>query len=179
MALSKYLRSCTPLILGPFANFLPAILLQFRLTQLIFAASLHDLMKRLKYIFNNHGDLLGFAGSTLCALHCSALPLLLAMGMLSGFEWMESHWVEYAFFISALLLAGYTILRSFIKHRKPLALLVATAGFVCFLIGIFQHNHAEIGLTTLGGVLIAIAHIINWRVSNNRSKAHSQHSAIA
>jgi len=116
-------------------------------------------MKRLKNIFNNHGDLLGFAGSTLCALHCSVLPILLAMGMMSGFEWMESHWVEYLFFFSAVLIAGYTIVRSYMQHRKPLALIVVGAGFICFLVGIIQHNHAEIGLTTLGGVLIASNHI--------------------
>ncbi len=136
-------------------------------------------MKRLKYIFNNHGDLLGFAGSTLCALHCSALPLLLAMGMLSGFEWMESHWVEYVFFISAVLLAGYTIVRSFLKHRKPLALIVVSAGFISFLAGIVQHNHAEIGFTTLGGVLIAIAHIINWRVTSKQSTMSNACSVVA
>lgn len=136
-------------------------------------------MEKIKTIFNNHGDLLGFAGSTLCALHCSALPVLLAMGMLSGFEWMESHWVEYVFFISALVLAGSTILRSYFQHRKPLALLVVSAGFICFLIGIFQHNHAEIGLTTLGGILIAIAHIINWRVSSRQSANRTSQSVIA
>lgn len=126
-------------------------------------------MDKIKHIFNNHGDLLGFAGSTLCALHCSALPVLLAMGMLSGFEWMESHWVEYAFFISAVGLAGYTILRSYLQHRKPLALMLVCLGFFLFLIGIVQHNHAEIGLTTVGGVLIAVAHIVNWRVQHSCS----------
>lgn len=136
-------------------------------------------MKKLKNIFNNHGDLLGFAGSTLCALHCSALPVLLAMGMLSGFEWMESHWVEYIFFISAVVLAGYTIFRSFLQHRKPLALIVVSAGFICFLIGIFQHNHAEIGLTTLGGILIALAHIINWRVTSRQSTMTTSQSIVA
>ena len=143
-------------------------MLHFWYVELIFVSLLHLIMKKLKYLFNNHGDLLGFAGSALCALHCSALPLLLAMGMLSGLEWMESHWVEYAFFISAVVLAGYTIVRSYLQHRKPLALIVVSAGFICFLIGIVQHNHAEIGLTTLGGVLIAIAHIINYRLQHTK-----------
>jgi len=136
-------------------------------------------MKKIKNILNNHGDLLGFAGSTLCALHCSALPVLLAMGMLSGFEWMESHWVEYVFFLSAIGIAGYTILRSYLKHRKPFALLIVSAGFICFLIGILQHSHTEIGLTTLGGILIAIAHIVNWRVTNSQSTTSSPQSIIA
>lgn len=136
-------------------------------------------MKRLKNIFNNHGDLLGFAGSTLCALHCSVLPILLAMGMMSGFEWMESHWVEYLFFFSAVLIAGYTIVRSYMQHRKPLALIVVGAGFICFLVGIIQHNHAEIGLTTLGGVLIAIAHIINWKEQSNNRHSLSKPSVVS
>lgn len=152
-------------------NLLLAILLHLCSKGLIFASSLHIAMKKIKHIFNNHGDLLGFAGSTLCALHCSALPVLLAMGMLSGFEWMESHWVEYAFFISAVSIAGYTILRSYMEHRKPLALMIVCAGFVMFLAGIVQHNHAEIGLTTLGGVLIAIAHIINWKEQHSSKLA--------
>lgn len=150
------------------------MLLQFYIIHLIFASSLHIAMKKIKHLFNNHGDLLGFAGSTLCALHCSALPILLAMGMLSGFEWMESHWVEYAFFISAIGIAGYTILKSYLVHRKPLALMVACTGFILFLIGIVQHNHAEIGLTTLGGVLIAVAHVINWRIQQSNKLTVAQ-----
>lgn len=130
-------------------------------------------MKKIKNIFNSYGDLLGFAGSTLCALHCSALPVLLAMGMMSGFEWMDSHWVEFIFLISAVGIAGYTILRSFLQHRKPLALIVVITGFLCFLFGIVQHNHSEIGLTTLGGVLIAVAHIINWRELSTRKQQYS------
>lgn len=135
-------------------------------------------MKKIKHIFNNHGDLLGFAGSTLCALHCSVLPVLFAMGMLSGFEWMESHWVEYIFFISALCIAGYTILRSYLEHRKPLALMIACTGFLIFLIGVVQHNHAEIGFTTFGGVLIAIAHIINWKEQHSSKMAVVQSSVL-
>lgn len=125
-------------------------------------------MDRIKNIFNNHLDIVGLFGSALCVVHCSALPLLLGMGMLSGMEWMDSHWVEYIFLLSAFAIAGFTIVRSYMKHKRSLALIIALIGFTIFLIGFAQHNHNEIGLTTLGGICIAIAHIINWRVIHSK-----------
>ena len=121
-------------------------------------------MGKFRHFLDHHMDIIGFIGSVLCALHCSLLPIVLSMGMLSGFAWMDNHWVEYGFLVSGLSLAGWTILRSYKQHRNPNAIIIAVIGFSIFLIGLAQHSHSEIGLTTLGGVAIAVSHIVNWRI---------------
>lgn len=122
----------------------------------------------MSYIKNNI-DLLGMAGSILCAIHCSALPILLAMGSLSSVAWLDSHWVEYLFLGSALILAGWSLVGSYSHHGKPWAIALAIIGFIVFFIGFAEHNHTEIGLTTLGGVLIALSHFVNWRMMKKTS----------
>lgn len=123
-------------------------------------------MTRFRQWLNNKLDILGMVGSMLCVLHCSAIPVMLAMGMMQGYEWMDSHWVEYLFLASAIIIASWSIVRSYLAHRRPLALIIVLIGFLVFAIGIAQHSHTEIGLTTLGGVLIALSHLVNWRITH-------------
>lgn len=130
-------------------------------------------MDKVQLYIKENLDMFGIAGSTLCAIHCSALPLLLATGSLSGLAWMESHWVEYLFLGSAVLLAGWSIYGSYSKHQRPAALIMAILGFILFFIGMVQHNHSEIGLTTLGGVIIALAHFVNWRILRQSGTSHA------
>lgn len=119
-------------------------------------------------------DLLGLFGSALCVVHCSALPIMLSLGMLNGFQWMDSHLVEFIFLAMAVIIAFWTIVRSYFIHRNLSAIIIAILGFTIFLLGVSQHNHSEIGLTTLGGIFIAISHIVNWKLTHN--KAHISNS---
>jgi len=46
---------------------------------------------------NNNIDFWGFLASSLCALHCAAIPLILLFGSLGSFSWLANHNVELGF----------------------------------------------------------------------------------
>jgi len=112
-----------------------------------------------------HLDFIGFSASLLCAIHCAALPFLLTMAPLAGLQFLENPWIEYSIILLSFLIASNALVHGYRKHhKKPLALIMAVAGFV--LIGIGQFIHAEwqeVVFMATGGTVIAIAHLVNWK----------------
>jgi hypothetical protein len=132
--------------------------------------------------FSLNLDFLGFSASMLCALHCAALPLLLTAGAFSGFAWLENEIVEWFFIGSAIIFASWSLVTSFWQtHRNPIPLLLVVLGFFLIIWNHFggghghthTHAHFEWGtalLSVAGGIAIAIAHYLNWRlISRYRS----------
>lgn len=119
-------------------------------------------------IIRSYLDLLGFSASFLCAVHCLVMPLVLSMGLLGGMSWLESAWVEWSFILSTLVLGSWSLVGSLPKHRNMTPILIAGVGFV--LIVVLHHAFENtIGhyFSALGGVLIAYAHYLNWRLLHN------------
>ncbi|MGB0524448.1 MAG: MerC domain-containing protein [Flammeovirgaceae bacterium] len=108
-------------------------------------------------------DILGFWASTLCAVHCAALPLLLTFSTLGSLEFLESPVVEGVMLIIAAGLALLSIIPSYFqKHHKVLPLLLIILGFALIAWGRVTSVEAlEAINTVIGGLLIAIAHLVN------------------
>lgn len=119
-------------------------------------------------------DTLAAAISSLCLLHCLALPLVLAFapaihglqsGAIHGPTWL--HWALIGIAIPASIHAlrkGYAI------HANPVPWKIATLGFMMVASGALAHGFSPIEqvLTVGGGAIIASAHWRNWR---SRSEA--------
>ncbi len=115
--------------------------------------------------FGFNWDFLGFMASIACALHCSMLPLLLAAGALGGLAWLEHPIVEAFFIMVSLIVASWSLIGSYVnRHRNLTALITVVLGFVLIIASRFAEGGAEMLLTTLGGLVIALAHVINWRL---------------
>ncbi len=109
-----------------------------------------------------HPDFMGFSASLLCAVHCAALPFLLTLAPLAGLQFLRNPWVEYALILISFGIACYALIPGYRRHhRKPLALILVLLGFL--LIGAARFLEPEAVLTSSGAVLIAIAHLINWK----------------
>ncbi|HAA11802.1 MAG TPA: MerC domain-containing protein [Cytophagales bacterium] len=112
-----------------------------------------------------HLDFIGFSASMLCAIHCAAVPFLLTLAPLAGLQFLENPWIEYSIILLSLFIASNALIHGYRKHhKKSLPLMIALAGFL--LIGAghgLATESQEIFLTSVGGVSIAIAHLINWR----------------
>ena len=121
-------------------------------------------------IIRSYLDLLGFSASFLCAVHCLLMPLVLSFGLVGGMSWLESAWVEWSFIFSTLVLASWSLFGSFPKHRNYKPLTLAGMGFV--LIVVLHHMFEDsIGhyLSAIGGVLVAYAHYVNWRLLRTKA----------
>ncbi|MEH6415979.1 MerC domain-containing protein [Pseudomonas sp. CGJS7] len=116
-------------------------------------------------------DLSAIGLSGLCFLHCLALPLLAAF-LPSLTAWTQIEWLHIAFVAFAApvtALALYSARRSGSLRRGIVAL--AAIGLACLIAGATHAigDAAELPLTVIGSVLLASAHVGNWR---SRHAAH-------
>ena len=111
-------------------------------------------------------DKIGMWISGACAIHCSVLPLLVVFGLGSGMGWMLSHEVELIFLISSLCIASFSLAQGYLKvHRDIRIILLACVGFISFIVGHqFQSLLLHISFSTLGGILILLAHLANFKL---------------
>lgn len=103
--------------------------------------------------------------SSLCLLHCLALPLLAAALPLFG-VWAGAEWVHLLFVALALPLTGYALWRAE-RHRPLPALAWVSAGsglglLLAGALGVPSHDW-ETPLTVIGSLLLAGTHLWNAR----------------
>jgi hypothetical protein len=109
-------------------------------------------------------DLWGMTASMGCAIHCATLPLVATALPLLGLEFLANAWVEIIMILLSVFLGTWSLLGTFAEHKsiKPLSLLIA--GFLFIFSGHFYWEHLESILIPLGGVTLAGAHFINWKL---------------
>ena len=121
-------------------------------------------------------DRLGAVASFLCAIHCAALPFVLALLPLVGLEFLADHRFERAFVVFACALALLTLVNGYRRHRRPGSLMLAFPGLSLLLLGVTVAERYPIALhsvlVTCGGVLLASAHFINLRLDRRQPHVH-------
>lgn len=117
-------------------------------------------------------DRLGMTASTLCAIHCALVPIFLTTLPLLGLEFLANGWVELTMIIASVLLGSLSLSLSYRKqHHKLLPFIVLFSGFALIAIGHYSgFSSLEPILIPLGGLIVAAAHLVNWRL--NRTCSH-------
>lgn len=115
-------------------------------------------------------DRVGLGSSFLCALHCALLPILLALAPALGLKF--NGWVDFdqAFVIFATLLGATTLTLGYRRHREFHAWALLAPGLALVWAASFTelHNHTatHLVLMVVGGVLLALAHLLNLRLTH-------------
>ena len=115
-------------------------------------------------------DRLGFAASFLCAIHCALLPLALALLPALGLG--VGGWIDFdqGFVVFATLLGLTTLTLGYRRHRGFHAWLLLVPGLALVWAGAFTplHDHglAHAAIMTVGGLLLAAAHLVNLRLTH-------------
>jgi len=111
-------------------------------------------------------DASAIALSSLCLLHCLALPLLAAALPLLG-VWAEAEWVHVLFVIIAAPMTGFALWRAHRQQRLPAAAVTsAVVGLLLLLAGAagWPSHDSETPMTVAGSLLLAATHAWNaWR----------------
>ena len=119
----------------------------------------------MKSIFSINADTAGFFTSMLCAIHCSAVPVLVSLGLLGSGTWLHNHMIDWVVIGFGIIIASYSLLGDFIrKHRNILPLGMALTGFLFLLIGMVEHHGWMLLFSVAGGFMVASAHLINHRL---------------
>lgn len=108
------------------------------------------------------GDGVAIGLSGLCLAHCLALPLAASLLPIAG-AWAEAEWVHGLFVAVAAPVSLWTLGRSRSRNLPVVAL--AVGGLALMVAGAagFPSHEAETPLTVAGGLLLALAHGLNWR----------------
>lgn len=115
-------------------------------------------------------DIFGATGSMICALHCAALPFLLALVPALGLTVLADDSFERGFVVFASLFALFSLVIGYRRHRVFHALMFLVPGIAVLGLGAFSSWHADplshAVLMSAGGTLIACAHVLNLRLSH-------------
>ncbi|GHE94180.1 MerC domain-containing protein [Thalassotalea profundi] len=113
-------------------------------------------------------DRIGITATSLCALHCILLPVILPALPLLGFGFLADHVWEHVFLILTAILGSIAMLSGFKRyHRKLYPFYLLILGVVVYW---QKHDFSEAAqpyIIVLGAVLIIGAHFLNIKLCNN------------
>jgi hypothetical protein len=117
-------------------------------------------------------DRVGATASLLCAIHCAALPFLLAILPALGLGFLASHGFERGFIAFASVLALTMAAVGYRRHRIASAFVLLVPGLLLLWIGgfAFDLGHAPMlhsVFVVLGGSCVSLAHFINLRLGRS------------
>jgi hypothetical protein len=120
-------------------------------------------------------DRLGATGSMLCAIHCAALPLVLAVAPAIGAGFANPVF-EVGFIAFASVIGLASLVLGYRRHRVGRALMFLVPGIaLLWCAALVDALHAStivhaIAMTT-GGTLVASAHVLNLRLAHGHARA--------
>lgn len=127
-------------------------------------------------LFRSLLDRIGAFGSLACAVHCAALPLLIAVLPSLGIAVWFGDGFEMGFVIFATLLGSFSVVSGYRRHHAVRALSLLIPGLALLWFGVLypplHHSVVPHAVTmTCGGALVGLAHLINLRL--NHGHVHS------
>lgn len=113
-------------------------------------------------------DRIGITATSLCALHCILLPVLLPALPLLGLTFLADHAWEHTFLLITALLGTVALFSGFKKYHRKIY------PFYLLFIGVFiywiKHDFSESVqpyFIVIGASLIVAAHLINLKLCNS------------
>jgi hypothetical protein len=117
---------------------------------------------------SNSIDDLGVFASTLCAMHCAVMPLIIGALPLLGLEVFAAKRTEWFFVVMSVVLGILSLVPSYLRrHRRswPLILFIIGVGLILSARLSFEDTiRAEIPLVVMGALLVAGSHFLNRRL---------------
>ncbi|MDT0605161.1 MerC domain-containing protein [Thalassotalea castellviae] len=113
-------------------------------------------------------DRIGITATSLCALHCILLPVILPALPLLGIGFLADHTWEHIFLIVTAILGSIAMFSGFKRYHKKLY------PFYLLMLGVVvywqKHDFSEAVqpfFIMIGATLIVAAHIINIKLCNS------------
>ncbi|MEO1438301.1 MAG: MerC domain-containing protein, partial [Bacteroidota bacterium] len=108
-------------------------------------------------------DIVGMWTAGVCAVHCALLPMLLAIGALSGVSAWAHPVIEVVFVSVSLFICVFVLIPQFRKaHHNMLPICLMITGIGLIVGGHFLGLHEyEPVFTTIGGLVVLTSHFLN------------------
>ncbi len=110
-------------------------------------------------------DRIGITATSLCALHCILLPILLPILPLLGLTFLADHTWEHVFLICTAILGTIALLSGYKRyHGKKYPFLLLFLGISIYWI---KHDYSEMleaYFIIVGAFFVVLAHVINLKL---------------
>lgn len=126
----------------------------------------------MKNLSHSQIDRLGITAAFACAVHCAALPLIITSLPLLGLEFLANIWIEITMICISIFLGCYSLSRSYPKHKNLMPVILLLSGFMVIAIGHFWLHEFESFLIPIGGMILALAHVVNWTLMKSCTHNH-------
>lgn len=109
-------------------------------------------------------DAAGISVSSLCLIHCLALPVIAALLPLAG-VWAQAEWLHKALVLTALPVSGYAVFVRGVHFRDPFFVFLVTFGLALLAAAAFLDalHDVETPMTAAGALIVAAGHLWRWR----------------
>ena len=117
----------------------------------------------MKRYFNHElADMTGACLSVACAIHCLAMPLLVAVLPLIGLGFLANERAELVLILGAIGLAVVSLAWGIRHHRswRALLILIVALAFIATARTAVEDTF-EVVFYSIGGILLASAHLVN------------------
>ncbi|MEO5787617.1 MerC domain-containing protein [Gelidibacter sp.] len=123
-------------------------------------------------IKSNTIDIIALSSSLICAIHCAAVPLILSFSSLSNLHFFGNPYIEWSFISLGFVFLVTSLWPSYKKvHRRAKPLVYAILGFLFFALGRLNLTELwEISNTVIGGIMLALAHYLNWKSVQSKDR---------
>ncbi len=126
-------------------------------------------------VVDNVGACLSFA----CAVHCMAAQLLMTVLPLIGLGFIVSESAELALVFGAVGVAVGSFTWGYRNHRKwRVFLMLGSALFLIFIARFYASEGTEVIFMALGGLLLAVVHLINHRLCHRIVEEFTQSKLV-
>jgi len=121
-------------------------------------------------------DKAGATASLLCAIHCVAVPVAIALIPALGVAWLDNPWVDRGFLLAALLFALLAHPKGYGKHGRCFPALLAGAGLAGIVLAISLGEGYPVHhyIVALGGLLVASSHFFNRHLCHKCCEDHCE-----
>ncbi|GGO65784.1 MerC domain-containing protein [Bowmanella pacifica] len=114
---------------------------------------------------NNLLDKMGIWASSLCALHCLLLPVLITLLPFIGASIFAGVWFERIILSVSLIIGFWALLSGFYRYHRQIYPIysLALGGLIYWNKDIFGHDYEPFTIA-VGAMLIIAAHMVNLKL---------------
>lgn len=115
-------------------------------------------------------DTAGMTASTICLIHCLAMPVVIALIPAFAAELFESEWfhITLAFAVFIFCLAAFV--PGYHRHHDKRLIWIGAAGvslvFFATFVARFWSETAEIAIVTVGNLVLVAGHLLNRKLTH-------------
>lgn len=126
--------------------------------------------------FRSIFDKVGITVTSLCAIHCIMLPVLLPVLPLLGLSAMHNHAFENIVLLTTMVLGFITLFIGFHRYHRKLYPFYSLflGGFIYWQKDAWGTEHEHI-ILIIGASLVVLAHLMNMRLCNQCNSCEDEH----